>query len=369
MYSTVQFIAYEIDTTPADVDPNVAGSGRYLGSTSTILHCNLADKDIGKRCTIMKNAISVAAKNMKVSKSDTVLKIFMAPEFYFRNTEGAYPVEKISDIMSIMKKETSKPQYAHWLFVLGTAIGYLKHDDKAQTEVFNIALVQKGGSAPPKGGGLRDVLVYKEYVSHIDFLRSSHSYWNKADGSNRTITIHGQTNRAVRPTEGSRDLLSTVQNVPNKNKVSEVNKSGIGGGSIFTIDGITFGLEVCLDHAKQRLKLYQPQPGENLIQVQLIPSAGMVIYHGQPDGRGGNYANSVACIPNGLIFNVDGVRSGSAAKILTAGKIIDISETGSVPISLSGAAYITVTHDKYFQNHGCIRFYQSKQFPPAQVQA
>jgi len=331
----------------------------------------------------MKNAISIAYKNSKVSKSETVLKLFMAPEFFFRNTEGAYPIEKISEIMTNMRKETSKQIYANWLFVLGTAIGYLKHETSAQTEIFNIALVQKGGP-PPRGGGggLREVIIYKEYISSIDFLGdySGTNEWWDQDGSKRKVTIHGETGRTVRPTEGSRDLLSAKKIKPGdinwrlnkanewkKSKVSEVNISGIGGGSIFQVDGITFGLEICLDHMTQRLANYAPQPGENLIQVQLIPSAGMHICYGQPNGRGGNQPNSLAGVTNSLIFNVDGVRSGSEAKIRTAGNPTDISVTGESAISLSGIPFITVTHNKYFKNYGHIRVYQGKQIPPAKI--
>lgn len=365
----MQFIAYEIDTTPDTV------TGKYLGDTS-------ASKDIDKRCTIMKNAISIAYKNSKVSKSETVLKLFMAPEFFFRNTDGAYPIEKISEIMTNMRKETSKQNYSHWLFVLGTAIGYLKHENSSQTEIFNIAMVQKGGPTLKGGGGLREVIIYKEYISAIDFLGDyfgANEWWDKS-GDKRKITIHGQKGRTVQPTEGSRDILSARKNKPGdvtwrlnkanewkKSKVSEVNKSGIGGGSIFEIDDITFGLEICLDHMTQRLANYSPQPGENLIQVQLIPSAGMHICYGQPDGGGGNIPNSLAGVTNSLIFNVDGVRSGSEAKIRTAGALTDISVTGDSAISLSGIPYITVTHKKYFKNYGCIRVYQGKQIPPAKI--
>lgn len=372
MYSIIQFIAYEINTTP-DKD-----TGRYLGDAS-------ASKDIDKRCAIMKNAISIASKNNRVSKSSLVLKLFMAPEFFFRNTEGAYPIEQISKIMTKMKQETAKPKYSHWLFVLGTAIGYLKHEGTKQTEIFNIALVQKGGPEPAQVDGLRQIIIYKEYISSIDFLGNylgQHDQWHRPDGSKRKVSIHGQQNRTVRPTEGSRDLLSAGENRPgdvifrvNKKKreweqsrVSEVNKSGIGGGSIFTVDGITFGLEVCLDHMTQRLALYASQAGENLIQVQLIPSAGMNICYGQPDGQGGNMPISLACINNGLIFNVDGIRSDSEAKIRTGGVPTSISAIGDSAISLSGISYLTVTHRKYFKDYGRIKVYTGKKFPDAQTE-
>ena len=66
------------------------------------------------------------------------------------------------------------------------------------------------------------------------------------------------------------------------------------GGSIFTIDGVTLGLEICLDHAATTSS---PATGRldsaANIQVQLIPSAGMDIKHLQT-------------VPGGIVFNVDG---------------------------------------------------------------
>jgi hypothetical protein len=107
--------------------------------------------------------------------------------------------------------------------------------------------------------------------------------------------------------------------------VSEINVSGYGGGSVLTIDGITFGVEVCRDHLLKRLhKFYFGDPAGNpavartasktdpRVQVQLIPSWGAHIDR-----------KAICCVENGLIFNVDG------AKTLTAARIWDRSNTYS----------------------------------------
>jgi hypothetical protein len=62
------------------------------------------------------------------------------------------------------------------------------------------------------------------------------------------------------------------------------------------LDNITFGLEVCLDHAMKRLQRARPQTGDFFVQVQLIPSGGMII---DP--------TSVATLRGGLVWNVDGL--------------------------------------------------------------
>jgi len=184
------------------------------------------------------------------------------------------------------------------------------------TEIFNIALVKKGWPAylcelkeieeefsvgdvgdkikikqrvidkNDKAEYLDEGLIYKEHVSSIDYT--------EVDFSKRQIEIDGETTTVI-PTYGSTDKLSVN---PNRTG-SEINKSGIGGGTVFTIDGVTFGLEVCLDHAYNRLcEFYNGsnvKNGDPRVQIQLIPSWGMSI-------EGGD----IACLEDGLLFNVDG---------------------------------------------------------------
>lgn len=214
---------------------------------------------------------------------------------------------------------------------------------KEVTEVLNVALVRKGGK---EGTGLREAVVYKEYVSSIDYIAPLHGeqdFYDLSEGG-LVIEIHGEY-RMVKATEGSRDVQPNLGSAPNlsgatidvvdrqgvhtKKRISEINKSGLGGGSVFTIDGITFGLEVCLDHGQNRLDEYyrkyrcdacgaqqdtagacakcaDPGPvtrlaavGDPRVQVLLIPSWGMTIGDG-----------AIGCLPRGLIFNVDGGRAG-----------------------------------------------------------
>jgi hypothetical protein len=173
------------------------------------------------------------------------------------------------------------------------------------TEVFNVVLVQKGG-ADAGVSGLRELLVYKEYVSHIDFLGPNGNYelFHRRSGLGRAVAIHNNLTRALLPTSGSRDLLAVKPNPQS----GERTKTGLGGGSVFTIDGVTFGLEVCLDHAKNKLydfyKPTAPPTGTPKVQVHLIPSWGMSIDQGNRVG-----------VPGARIFNVDGPAGSFAGKL------------------------------------------------------
>ncbi|MEN6374326.1 MAG: hypothetical protein ABFD75_06005 [Smithella sp.] len=358
-YKKVIFIAYKVKT--ADIK-----AAEYMGNTSD-------DKDILKRCSIMKNAINIAHKNVITAQggnSADTLKLFMAPEFYFRGTGGAYPIEKISKIMETMREETKNAKYAHWLFVFGTAIGYLSQGNAK--EIFNIALVQKGGLA--QADGMHEWIIYKEFISHIDFIRDKKKDWQKID--ERIIAIAGMNAHAL-PTMGSRDL-STLGHVNPVGVGREESASGLGGQSIFTIDGITLGLEVCLDHAKGRLRASPVAPGHNEIQIHLIPSAGMTIT-----------PSSVVGIKGGLVFNVDGISPHTDAQVI---KKIPLPKNNPVfknsnqyyqdlakqkkeyfdtiattvsnaEIRLSGLDWLTITHKKYFTDYGTIDVFKETAIP------
>lgn len=495
-YQKVQFVAF-------DIRPGTKNAKHYLGEKD-------ADTDIRRRCEVMKEAIKAAAGHGSIDPAASTLKIFMAPEFYYRGAEGGYPVEKISTIMdptidTSMPEETDKSAYKHWLFLFGTAIGYLPHekvgdsgkpgwsgskllhqvgpmkrarlriidlnrignvmkvkvgvslvdrfevkgtavwhlkqkapmeaiqqviraeavegqaetwlhlkdadlfqngaevflesseesiyirdiaainentpeeqtcllvkgalfkniiprrkedkkirwkviqkhrpfdiertierisdgpnnieneywlilDSKAEfnpekpielsepisAEIFNVALVRRGGPQHDDWKpGLRQAVVFKEYVSPIDYLgkHKGKGSFHNPDGSGREIIIYGKT-RTVLPTAGSRDYLGDSGPI----NESEINETGQGGGCVVTMDGVTYGIEICLDHAMQRVYNFYvggpAKPGDPKPQVILIPSWGMTI------GGGSTFA-----LPSAPIFNVDGSGGGSIARM------------------------------------------------------
>ncbi len=483
---------------------NIRPGTKKAGLGSTTYRGKMNDAaDIAARCEAMKRAIRAAAASAALEPAEDVLKVFMAPEFYFRGENGAYPVERVNEILANLRKETDQFVYADWLFVFGSIIAAIPHQGKtptqpttyqgdakhnativdpgngtvltieihrdlspaidgavqdqvpwkleqkgqtavvigaaaqpgppsgpvqyqitlpakgtfvagpamllepltwvvdlgtwdngnrvaarvrssiakripstvgtlpatawivrkgtlqdvvrevapqadgsvhllldgntnfqtgpvdllepAATEILNVALVQKGWPAPALGpNGLKAAAIFKEYVSSIDFLGDhfGDNTFNESGGGGRLITIDGRTKRMVLPTAGSTDTLGAnpnAQPTPTTGTIwhdvkgeehrvgSEINVSGEGGGSVVTIDGITFGIEVCLDHLVGRLDTFYRQSaktGDPKTQVLLIPSWGMTI------GSGPCHT-----VPNGLLFNVDGSRTESAARL------------------------------------------------------
>ncbi len=316
--------------------------------------------DYGMRRARMEEAIGRAfdlyqAKHGSNSNDAKTLKIFMAPEFYFRGFYGAYDISAVAEIFMGLRAFTKDAKFKDWLFVFGTVIAayfdealvcfkcntvgatqFKRRTDmswycpacadggdvkegRLGARIENVALIQKGGEDTDKNSYLVD----KEYVSHIDFRRNvtkkALQKGQKISGFDnvaklkdwdvdRRIELGGQTVKAL-PPSGSRDVGGGA---PSKFADERM------GGSIFTIDGIKFGLEICVDHTNARIG-----PGTG-IQIQLVPSAGASL-------------ERFACISQGIAFNVDGQGDGTCnLRINDSGKTPEGSGTlsedsGSVP--------------------------------------
>ncbi|MCA9704728.1 MAG: carboxypeptidase regulatory-like domain-containing protein [Myxococcales bacterium] len=503
-YEHIQLISYQIRTGAYLGTDDVERSDYPDDATWEAARKTASEDDIEARCQIMQQIVAHAHQQAAIDSRPTTLKLFMAPEFYFRGRRGAYPIEMLSKIPEQLRQETDKPKYADWMFVFGSAIGRVLHPEREaragtqvqvdesvaifsfeckkgsrlaavndgweaqlsstgatffalsswsklgkktqnygtatvcgvytkelsptkiqvtlvcrgvpefprtdfklsikdplgvkaervpspkvercyvqlrtrcaqapapgwwveqneafrgivehvepvepgvfwlsidrasdalprsgidlelaaepRAEIFNVAFVQQGGKATSMkpGGGRehRELLVYKETISWIDFEGVDYGKEEFFTVLRHRAEIDGEST-VLLPTAGSTDLLGGLANEPgqrrrvppnaastntsskNEEWATEQSASGLGGGSVFTMHGITFGLEVCLDHASRRLAKYYggiAKPGEPKVQVHLIPSCGMSI-------------ENPCCVPDGLVFNVD--RSHSEAR-------------------------------------------------------
>jgi len=220
--------------------------------------------------------------------------------------------------------------------------GLITFVEPGEVEIVNVALVHKGGDKVPvgvDGRALKDLLVYKETISSVDFQGIDFASPLFYDPARHLISVHGDPLRRALPIEGS------------KRNVSEVSLSGIGGGTVFTLDKITFGLEVCLDHGTARLFNYYnrrvAKSGDPKVQVQLIPSCGMSI-------------RNPCTVANGLIFNVDAWHHAAQQNSVAITKLSEV-EISPAPADA----------DKYFvvagkPKAGTLAVYEPKDVPPAE---
>jgi len=282
----------------------------------------------------------LSGKSPKVNpkQDEDTLRIFMAPEFYFCGKQGAYDMDTVAQILPEMRNITKADDYKHWLFVLGTAIGATRLNTQCptchgQTELIsdptdplrhrtlvwcgkckakdprmpkmmldNFAVIQKGGENTDANA----YLIQKEWMSHVDYRRPNPKPdWD--DPANRQVEVRGLIAEAI-PSEGSSQPGTVAQSLYKDERM---------GGSVFTMDGIRFGVEVCRDHYKGRLKA---SPGPLNIQIQLIPSAGVDNLQDQ---------NIVAPI----VFNVDGSEYYNRVAVNNNGVDVPLTPHGDLFIS------------------------------------
>jgi len=302
-YTDVQFIGYVLDTSP---QTNPDGSQTYLGLNDPQL-------DIEARCELMLRAMQTARDALQQQSppapTGDTLKVFVAPEFFFRGALGAYQMDDVQLVIATLQRMAADPQWEDWAFVFGTVLGVSSPtlptppydiDPLATQEVYNFAPVQLGGVAAQGDTGAR--VVMKELMSGVDFIAA-----------------------AANP---GGLLLGDVEHLPASNtsglgrEQQEVNYDGAG---VFSLAGITWGVEVCLDHSStvRRLQKSPQLPGENLIQLQIVPSCGM-----------GIQAPSVITQTGGYVFNCDGFGASSHSSLAQqVPPLVNVAFSSSTPVS------------------------------------
>jgi hypothetical protein len=326
-YQRVACIGYEIEV-PAGYN------GDANDMTNIKARWNEMKEAITKAHTQYKQLLGKQIGNWgKLWPDDTdakTLKIFMAPEFYFRGARGAYELDCLFYLIEEVRKVTGSADFKDWLFVMGTCVcatqqtkitGEVKKNTtdpapadwrqrKEGTLLEMYAIVQKGGHK--NSDGIHDLQVLKEYPSHEDFQRTSTpvdddwyrpgrkvdldtgkvKYSKKGRLLRTGASGSGPTARKALSQPGSREFVGDINDETTKPPVSEKGTLGC----IFAMDGITFGLEVCRDHLMGRLRDAKDRNG---VQIQLITSWGA-------------YIDPVYRLTNAVAFNVDGSRGDSA---------------------------------------------------------
>jgi hypothetical protein len=276
--------------------------------------------DMETKCEELSKAIALARAALPQPEEHRALKIFMAPEFFFRGKYGAYSPEVVSRIIPKMRSlRTGSPAYQNWLFIFGTAVAaydpdpetkcpecngqieFAKHPkdpdarvpvcktDKThkihrRVEVQNVALIQHG---------LQTHLVAKEYISKYDY---EYGLTMQAGTQAASKLKWSDASSQIVATEGSRD--QTRKSFPGAKTFDERL-----GGCIFTIDGIRIGLEICLDHVSpDRHDHGRVEAYASTVQILLIPACGMEI-------------KLFSCKQGGIVFNVDGDDGESAVRL------------------------------------------------------
>lgn len=231
-YSKFQLIGYEIWTVPVskslqkDPDSKFIGPPggkspeKYLKFSSNKDVSNqdaIRDKDAYTRLMRLARVVDVAVNHNHVEKDGGTLKIFMAPEFLFRPGKNttvprSYSAETATDIIIAFTNMFEHECFKDWLFVPGSVIFNRKTvstklPSLEKDVVLNTATMVKGGHSidPPFQS------IVKTNYADVDDIDPK--YFSKD-------TTLG-------------DILGTFESQKD---------------AILEVDGLRFGLEICLDH-------------------------------------------------------------------------------------------------------------------------
>ena len=234
----------------------------------------------------------------EIDRDPGVLKICMFPEFFLRGPAGAYSTSQMFDSDNdeedgILIKLADKVRamifdeaFEDYLFVLGTVIAAESMESNPNKKLvdakdimyFNFAPIYRGGK---DSEGKSHYIVLKQYISGADFL----SRTKLPNPSNFDMHAYAKADKSkvLGETFAKRNMTVITDN-------------------FLEIDGIKVGIEICLDHRMGALwNSLRTTHGSNLVDVQLVTSAGMSIERG---------ANPLK--PGGVVYLSDGEASSAA---------------------------------------------------------
>jgi hypothetical protein len=297
-YNSIQPIGFSIYTWPK--------ANQYIGNEDVT-------KDVDRRTHIMKEAIDSAMECSDLEQRHSVMKVFVAPEFFFRGARGAYSISIVEEskpfhgLLDSLEAMVSDEKWEDWLFIFGTiTVGATDPKEPDETMFMNFAPIVKGGP------GGKKFLAFKDAKSNIDFLNcTEHETVQGSNGQHKCDTVKHYTEI---PGHAEEFLRTKGWEVVDYN--------------YFTVDHIRFGVEICLDHAQHALQksLEREELDPDGVQVQIITAAGMNIQYsavpgGGPvilqDGGGTNFSNDVEAVkpPLSMVFpSWDFVKQNTAAQ-------------------------------------------------------
>ena len=276
-YKYVQFISFQISVrekkTIQDGEikkgyhgieiKHVEKDGHYIpfiGRVGKVVTSESGDDeaDYKKRLTIMKMAVDEAyaeatKQGGNIDARPNVLKIFSAPEFFFRGIKGTYDAKQAKDVIvpdlaRFIANDQSelelhgrkqKRNFEDWLFLFGSIVGSLGPEHK--DSYYNVGVIVRGNSK-------KTWLQPKAFIAHFDFVEGANlakdggisiEEVKKTSKKEGEYTFNGDINAIKAAFEDDKDTDTKVVT------------------SAFETDGITFAVEMCLDHHIGLAKGYQ----------------------------------------------------------------------------------------------------------------
>jgi len=269
-YTKVRFIAYQVPTVASKYD-NASNSWQNefkipTGNVNSAIplqgNVNGLSSDSKARIGRFFNAIKKAYDKLQnIGDDSNTLKIFTAPEFYFRpaTDDVSYADAEYKAIIDVIAKtieadcfrvEENARNLSDWLIMTGTI---MHHKDAMNAQNIVLGNVVYYNTCVYLKNNLFDITseaVEKIHPSSIDGLPSGDS-----GIGNKKAAFKG---------DWVEDYL-TFSTTPYKKQ------------HLFKVDGIRFGLEICLEHGKALLKnlLSSALVTDTDVDIQLLVAGGM----------------------------------------------------------------------------------------------
>jgi hypothetical protein len=215
-------------------------------------------QDVEQRLAIMTAAVKRAYELS--DKDPKTLKIFVAPEFFFRGPDGAYVYKldhdyakddscrEICQLLTGLEKLVAHKRFEHWLFVFGTVIAaeILPKEDVWDYLFYNFAPIYKGYNPAKTDFAGKRFIVPKRYVSNLDFL-TPRRHFN--DSLAKELLQFGPPSdkTVLNPYDIHQKQYDRTMWHEYKEELDTLGYTMIEYDWMI-LDGITFSIEVCLDH-------------------------------------------------------------------------------------------------------------------------
>jgi len=376
-YTHFQGLGYEIYTGGAPAfsasgvkNPECIGLGSY-GEVDGDLQCYLGLKDdredVARRLQIMRAALEKAYE--VADPSNTTLKIFNAPEFFFRGKNGAYNISReyndpdleechaVCQSLNGLELLVADARFKDWLFLFGTVIASDTIEKENEHVFVNFAPLFKGYDPATETHFGTRLIVPKRYVSREDFLTTKRRF-NESSAKQIFDDPLPYESTVLSPFEIGYRQYNNDQWKKYKGALMDRGYAMVEF-DFFIMNNITFSIEICLDHDKHSaLDVFManlvtgshkriPYGGEgnftyrkipdHQAQISLVSSGGITV---NPE--------SLVLANNGSIFLQDGLTNATSFSFLDAScDVTKLAFDGGSEL-VSRFAVLTAT-DVYFE--------------------
>lgn len=351
-YSKTQVLGFQIHTggAPAiingtnELNEECIRTNRYglLAQDSdepeSMCYVGLSDpiEDAKERVNVMRASVEQAY--VVADQDPTVLKIFVAPEFFFRGIDGAYAFDgkneidncgPICIILTGLEGIVADKRFEDWFFVFGSIVAYdtLPKGHKFEYLFYNVAPIYRGYDPLKTDSHGKMFLLPKRYTSNLDFLTPERNVKKNTIMELIHRTLPSSNHTLVNPFDIDQAKYNDKVWFDYKDAVADAGYTMIEYDWMI-LDDITISIEICFDHYRSRaLQTYMadfaagnvaripsfsakydtlqfvPIP-KNLAQVSIVSSSGMTI---NPD--------SIALTNNGTLYLQDGLYDDEASLV------------------------------------------------------